>query len=252
MGRHTTGTVIDGPAPDPAPPAEGMSTADKVRFVLRGIGQTLITFGLIVLLFVFYEVYVTNWFASEAQAKVQKQLERTWVDGKGDPLAQLPDGSYPDLPLGTGIANLYIPRLGRDYEFAIVQGTSQDDLEKGPGHYPKTALPGQVGNFAVAGHRMPSVFWNIDQLHEGDPIVVETRTSWDVYRVTRNHIIRPTQVSVVAKNPEHPGSPATRKLLTLTTCNPKWDNYQRLVIQAELTHEDPRGTGARPAELGGL
>src|SRR3954454_16114114 len=103
MGRHTT--VLDGPAPDPAPVHES-TTGDKVRFVLRGIGQTLITFGLIVLLFVFYEVYVTNWFAAEAQSQVKHELVKDWANGKSDPL-ELPAGATPDLPLGKGIANLY-------------------------------------------------------------------------------------------------------------------------------------------------
>src|SRR3954462_5277677 len=136
MGRHTT-AVLDGPAPDPAPPVH-KSTGDKGRFVLRGIGQTLITFGLIVLLFVFYEVYVTNWFAAEAQSQGKHELVKEWANGHDDPLVQLPGGSLPDLPLGKGLANLYIPRLGRDYAYTIVQGTSQDDLAKGPGHYPMT------------------------------------------------------------------------------------------------------------------
>jgi LPXTG-site transpeptidase (sortase) family protein len=132
----------------------------------------------------------------------------------------------------------------------VVEGVAPRDIKLAPGHYPKSQLPGQVGNFAVAGHRTPAIFWNVDQLHGGDVVVVETRTEWFVYKITKVHIIKPTKVSVVAANPEQPGSAATRKLLTLTTCNPKWDNYERLVVQAELARTQLRGTG-RPAELGG-
>jgi sortase A len=219
-----------------------------IRVAIRSLGELLITVGVVVLLFAAYEVYGKAFEVHADQSRLDSALDRQWGQQAPTRPGQKPVADKP-IP-GQGVARLYIPRLGM--QWVVVEGVTKHDIKLAPGHYPDSQLPGQVGNFAVAGHRMPSVFWNIDQLREGDPIVVETRTSWDVYRVTRNHIIRPTQVSVVAKNPEHPGTPATRKLLTLTTCNPKWDNYQRLVIQAELTREDPRGTGTRPAELGGL
>src|SRR4051812_32815352 len=133
MGRHVSGAVLDGPTPEPAPSREGRGTGDKIRFVLRGIGQALITFGLVVLLFVFYEVYVTNWFAAKAQHDVKVSLKTEWQNGEDDPTVPLPGGKVTHLPLGKGIANLYIPRLGRDYAWTIVEGTAQDDLEKGPG-----------------------------------------------------------------------------------------------------------------------
>jgi sortase A len=194
-----------------------------IRVVIRGLGELLITVGVVVLLFAAYEVYGKAFEVHADQSRLDSALDRQW--GQQAPPApgkkQVADKPIP----GQGVARLYIPRLAK--EWVVVEGVSKHDIKLAPGHYPDSQLPGQVGNFA------------------------ETRTSWDVYRVTRNHIIRPTQVSVVAKNPDHPGTPPTRKLLTLTTCNPKWDNYQRLVIQAELTREDPRGKG-RPAELGGL
>jgi sortase A len=247
-----------------------------VRFVLRGIGQTLITFGLIVLLFVFYEVYVTNWFASEAQAEVHKKLEKTWVDGKGDPLAQLPDGSYPKLPLGEGIANLYIPRLGRDYAFTIVEGTSQDDLEKGPGHYPRTARPGEVGNFAVAGHRVGKgePFLNLDHLRAGDAVIVETESHFYVYKVKGDaatndlsdegedgipgrEIVDPSASPILYPVPDHPlGTTPTEKLMTMTTCHPKFTAQQRMVYHAvldpALTWVKPTGTSDMPKSIRAL
>ncbi len=88
-------------------------------------------------------------------------------------------------------------------------------------------MPGEVGNFSVAGHRNVATFWALDQLQEGDPIVVETRDTWYVYQVTQEHIVRPTQVEVVAPVPNYPGATPTKRMLTLTTCHPKMDNYQR-------------------------
>jgi LPXTG-site transpeptidase (sortase) family protein len=215
-----------------------------IRVVIRGLGELLITVGVVVLLFAAYEVYGKAFEVHADQSRLDSALDRQW--GQQAPPApgkkQVADKPIP----GQGVARLYIPRLAK--EWVVVEGVSKHDIKLAPGHYPDSQLPGQVGNFAVAGHRMPSVFWDIDQLHEGDSIVVETRTSWDVYRVTRNHIIRPTQVSVVAKNPDHPGTPPTRKLLTLTTCNPKWDNYQRMIVWAEQIRTQPQSAG-KPAEV---
>src|SRR6202012_5600293 len=124
-----------------------------VRFYLRGLCQTLLTCGVLVLLFVVYEVWVTNIFAHAAQSKVQHQLVQAWAQGK-DPLKPLPGSTSVTIPTGTGIANIYTPRLGYSFGCTIFEGPDDADLEKGPGHYLDTALPGAVGNFAVAGHRV--------------------------------------------------------------------------------------------------
>jgi sortase A len=112
-------------------------------------------------------------------------------------------------------------------------------------------MPGQVGNFSVAGHRTPAIFWDLDQLQNNDEIVVETKDTWYVYRMNRSQIVLPTAVQVVAPVPDEPGKKATQAMLTITTCNPKFNNYQRLVVHATL---DPSQTRAhdkgRPASLG--
>ncbi len=205
------------------PERPGTTWGDRVRFVLRGIGQTLITLGVVVVLFVVYEVYVTNWFAEHQQSQVRSALTREWRDTTTDPLLPLPGQSGPTLPDGQGIAYLYIPRLGRDYGYAIVQGTSPADLEKGPGHYVGTALPGQPGNFAVAGHRVGKgePFLNLDHLRAGDAVVVQTESTWFVYRigarpatspragptaVPGREIVDPSDGEVLLPVPDHPGS----------------------------------------------
>src|SRR3954471_4472127 len=150
----TQSTVVPPPSAPQGRPR--MTAGDKVRFVLRGIGQTLITLGLVVLLFVVYEVWITNLFAAREQSKVTDALKQEWQQNK-DPLLPLPGNKDPSIPLGSGIGILYIPRLGRDLRFTIVQGdtvTRDAELDKGPAHYKDTALPGQIANFAVAGHRV--------------------------------------------------------------------------------------------------
>jgi sortase A len=233
-----------------APPASDRprSFGDWTRFFARGLGQTLITLGVVVLLLVVYEVYVTNWLAHRNQQKVHSALEKEWAGGL-DPLGS---GRSTTIPLGVGIANLYIPRLGRDYAWTIVEGTSESDLEKGPGHYPGTALPGELGNFALAGHRVGKgePFLNLDHLTVGDAVIVETETYWYVYRVKGagsdlsatapdgipgREIVYPDNSDVLLPVPDHPGAaPTTGHYLTMTTCHPKFTATQRMVVHAVL------------------
>jgi sortase A len=88
-------------------------------------------------------------------------------------------------------------------------------------------------------------------MRAGDPIVVETRTSYFVYRVTANRIVRPDQVEVVAPVPDRPGVAPTTAMVTITTCNPKWDNYQRLIVHGTLERSQPRSAGLPPELRGG-
>jgi sortase A len=251
--------TVEEATPDRNPASASRRTwGDWVRFVLRGIGQLLVTAGVIVLLFVVYEVYVTNYFAHQAQAKVKRDVITQWQQddqqGKRDPLLALPGSSAPALPDGKGIAFLYIPRLGRDYGWAIVQGTSDADLEKGPGHYVGTALPGQVGNFAVAGHRVGKgePFLNLDHLQACDSVIVQTQSKWFVYRVKGTdhgnidstdrdgipgrEIVSPSDGAVLDPVPDHPDRGPTERLMTMTTCHPKFTASQRMVLHAKLWH----------------
>jgi sortase A len=274
-GRSADAPVATQDRPDAAvvtrrPPS---TTGDKVRFVLRGVGQTLITGGLVVLLFVVYEVYVTNFFAHRDQVRVHDKLEQEWAGGQ-DPLA-LPGINQSGIPLGAGIANLYIPRFGKDFAFTIVQGTDESSLEKGPGHYDGTALPGGVGNFAVAGHRVGKgePFLNLDHLQPGDDVIVETKTDWYVYvvegdvrtgdlsvrdanNVPGREIVDPSDTEVIDPIPDSPGrvpSPADH-YMTMTTCHPKFTATQRMIVHAQLDPSltVPHTAATMPAAISAL
>jgi sortase A len=258
---------------EPRPPS-GRDTAELVRAGVRGLGQTLITAGFVLLLFVVYEVWVSNIFADQAQSKVHKQFAAAVKAGK-DPLQgvdklSLPAGQQVVIPAGAGFANLYIPRFGKDYAETIVQGTNAEDLNKGPGHYDGSAVPGQIGDFAVAGHRVGQgePFLNLDQLRAGDPIVVQTGANWYVYRVMGNQstdnlaqldsqgipgreIVSPNAVQVIAPVPDHVGEVPTRALMTMTTCNPKYSANQRMIVHAVLVRSVPASGSATPRELPG-
>nr|WP_309246245.1 class E sortase [Verrucosispora sioxanthis] len=223
----------------------------RVRTGLRFSGELLITFGLVVLLFAGYEIWGKSAIVDAHQGELSEQLAQAWApEPVTDPTVSAsasPSAKPKPAVQGTPIAGLYIPKF--DKEWIVVEGVGQQDIRYAPGHYPDSAMPGQVGNFSVAGHRNRATFWRLDELREGDPILVEGRNEWYVYQVTESLVVKPTQVEVVAPVPGRPGEKPTKRMLTLTTCNPKFDNYERLIIHAELTRTQPKAEG-RPAELG--
>ncbi|MEU4526866.1 class E sortase [Micromonospora ureilytica] len=226
------------------------SIGSRLRTGVRVTGEVLITFGLVVLLFAGYEVWGKSAIVDAHQNDLNNELTQAWAPTDNPTVAPSVGPSVkPSPPVrGKPLAGLYIPKL--DKNWVVVEGVTQQDIRFAPGHYPTSALPGQVGNFSVAGHRNRATFWRLDELDEGDPIVVESKTDWYVYRVSQSRIVKPTQVEVVAPVPGEPDKKATKRMLTLTTCNPKFDNYQRLIIHAELDRTQPKSAG-RPAELGG-
>ncbi|MFE9956232.1 class E sortase [Micromonospora sp. NPDC005299] len=224
------------------------TVGSRLRAVVRGTGEVLITFGLVVLLFAGYEIWGKAVIVDAHQNDLSSQLAQEWG---ADPTVGPTTGpsAKPKPPAeGKPVAGLYLPKF--DKHWVVVEGVSPDDIRYAPGHYPKSAMPGQVGNFAIAGHRIRATFWRLDELRPGDAVVVETQTEWFIYKVYQQRIVKPYQVEVVAPVPGKPNEPPTEKLLTLTTCNPKFDNYQRLIIHARLDHVQAKATG-RPAELEG-
>jgi len=230
--------------PETEPPTPGASHA--LRLLSRTVGEILVTAGVVVLLFVGYQLVWTNVQADRAAQAHTDELIQAWQ--------RAPVSQEFDLPLKTGqpFALLHIPRLGDNYRVPVVEGVSLDALAEGVGHYPGTALPGETGNFSVAGHRATNgePFAYLDQLREGDAVVVETATTWYTYVVYVERIVVPTHVAVILPVPGHPGKLPTEELLTLTTCNPRWASYERLIFHAKLVEALPK-TAGRPAALEG-
>ncbi|MFY1705252.1 class E sortase [Micromonospora sp. WMMA1923] len=224
----------------------------RLRTGIRFSGEVLITFGLVVLLFAGYEIWGKSVMVDAHQSDLSDQLAQEWAPTDDPTVAPSATPSAPATPKppveGKPIAGLYIPKL--DKSWIVVEGVSQKDIRYAPGHYPDSAMPGQVGNFSVAGHRNRATFWRLDELNNGDVIVAESKTTWFVYRVSKNHIVKPSQVEVVAPVPGRPRAKPTQAMLTLTTCNPKFDNYERLIVHAELDRKMAKSEG-RPSELEG-
>jgi sortase A len=238
---------------------------DGWRMAVRGVGQLLITLGIIILLFVVYELWITGLYTRAEQHKLFTQITRDWLGKHGVGEISTADPHIAHIPFGSGIAVLRIPRFGKGYAMVVVEGTGTSDLEKGPGHYPGTAFPGQVGNFAVAGHRTTYLhpFYNINELKSGDKIVLETKTMWFTYtvensppakgypRVPFQEIVSPSDVAVAYSVPDQPNPDAkpSLKMLTFTSCNPRYSAAQRIVVHAVLTQALHRGPGVVPPAL---
>jgi sortase A len=253
--------ATDGVAADADADADGTHAAgaidapgDRWRTVVRSLGELLVTVGVVLLLFVVYELWVTDLLNAQAQSKLDQSLHDQW--GASAPAAAPGAPGAPDrgpFAVGQAFAILHIPRLGADYHRVIVEGTDQDQLTQGPGHYIGTAFPGERGNVALAGHRVGrgSPFLDLDALRPGDPIIVETRTSWFVYRVLGDaasgnvgtdpsgipgeEVVLPTNLSVISPTPGAAATaPPSGSYLTLTTCHPRFSARQRLVVHAKL------------------
>jgi sortase A len=206
-----------------------------VRLLIRSLGELCITAGLIMLLFVAYELWGTGAYTQAQQHKLGDELSRSWTASGGKVTTER-------VRLGHGLALIRIPRLGKNFHYVIIEGVSVADLRKGPGHYPGTAMPGQIGNFVVSGHRTTYLapFNKLGELRGGDKILIDTRASQYVYKVTSTKVVQPSDVSVAAPVPEHPRANPTKRLITLTTCNPKYSAAQRLIVFGQLVSTTPR------------
>ena len=233
----------------PAVPVRTRTTGDVVRTIVRGIGQTLITVGLVVLLFCLYELKITNLYTAAEQNKLAENLEQAWAAA---PPAGQPGTKPAPVEIGDGWAALRIPALGEDYRKVVVSGVGVEELKRGPGHYPGTAEPGELGNVVLSGHRTTygAPFADFGELPVGAAVVLETRDTWFTYRVTDVRIVAPTAVEVTYPVPGKPGAEPTERLLTMTTCHPKYSAKQRLIVSAELEATLAKSAGDPPALTG--
>ena len=229
---------------------------DHTRVIITGTGEALITLGVIILLFCVYQLYYTNVEANRAQAEERAELRDNWQPpAPPDPSdAAEPEPvpeDFSDVAPSDGIAIMHIPELGDSWEKPILEGVDLDLLARGLGHYPDSAMPGEIGNFAVAGHRMThgEPFRNLDNLEPGDVVIVETEHNWYRYVMDEYEIVLPTAVDVVAPVPKQPGVEPTEPIITLTTCHPRWSSEKRLIWWGHLESVQSKAAGT-PPELG--
>lgn len=216
-----------------------------MRRVLGAVGRALVTVGLLLLLFVAYQLWGTGLYTARAQNDLQEQFEQaqraartttTTTPVSDDPVVSTPTtlAPFPAPPEGEVMGRIGIPKIGVD-QF-VVEGVDVDDLRKGPGHYPSTQMPGHEGNSAIAGHRTTygAPFGDLDQLAVGDEIRMTTVQGAFRYQVIEQLVVDPSQIEVLDPLPD-PARPGHQlSTLTLTTCNPKYSAEQRLIVRAAL------------------
>ena len=132
---------------------------------------------------------------------------------------------------------LIIPEIGVDA--VVVQGEDDASLERGPGHAPYTALPGQPGNCVIAAHRnlYGSYFYRVDELLPGAKITLRTPHQSYTYQVIQMFQVADTDAATVKALPP-PGSPP---MLTIYTCTlPRSTN--RIVITSQLMTEEQKAS----------
>ncbi len=208
-----------------------------VRGVAGLLGELLVTVGVVLLLFVGWQLWWTDVVSDADAAQVVDALQADfdspeWVQPK-------------HVKLGDAFAIVRIPRFGAKFARPLYEGTTRDILQRGIGHYTNTAMPGEVGNLAMAGHRTTygKPFNQIATLEKGDVVLVETKSTWYVYRVSGHEIVPPTQVSVLLPVPNQPDAEPTEAVLTMTSCHPEFSARERFVVHATLDASYPHDQG---------
>ncbi|GAA2299159.1 hypothetical protein GCM10009853_064260 [Glycomyces scopariae] len=209
-----------------------------LRSTVRGLGEALITLGAVVLMYAAYEVFGVSEAINAEQDTLSTDLDTIWEaeeDDEGNPVPEL----------GDVFARMWAPDI-RAESWTLVEGTEPADIEYAPGRYLDGAMPGEQGNFTLAGHNVPAIFQKIRDLQPGDKVVIETKDYFYVYEVQEHVVVDETQVDITAPVPGDPGSePGDEDYwLTLFTCHPLWDNYERYVVYSQLVdtiERDPAG-----------
>lgn len=193
------------------------------------VGEIVLTLGLVVVLFAVYQLWWTN---------VTAQRETAAARAQALSLISINPGAQPTG--GTAFALMYIPRLrDRVWQTPVIQGVQPAELARGIGHYPQTAMPGAVGNFAVAGHRATNgePFADFDRLQRGDVVIVQTAQAWFTYRLEKDQIVSPAAVWTIEPQPLPTGTLANDKVVTLTTCHPRWASTSRWIYWGSLVSQ---------------
>jgi len=219
--------------------------------ILTVTGLLMIAIGLSSLGWMGYQYFGTNGPAQEAAKSEVSQLQDQWNNGDGidvpDPSATPSAGAtatssasaaqgpkYTQAQLDKAMALLTIPSLGANYKVPILVGTSDYALGRGVGWYENTQLPGQIGNFAIAGHRIThgEPFARLLELKPGDKVIVETKSYIFTYEVDQSPsklTVKDVDTWVLDPVPGKTGVKPTQALITLTTCQDLFHSPDRSV-----------------------
>ena len=219
--------------------------------ILTITGLLLIAVGVSSLGWMGYQYFGTNAPAQEAAKSEVSQLQNQWNNGDGidvpDPSASASAGpnapssaaattgpKYTQAQLDKAMAILTIPLFGPDFKVPILVGTSDYALGRGVGWYENTQLPGQIGNFALAGHRIThgEPFARLLELKPGDTVIIETKSYIFTYVIDASPsklTVKDVDTWVLDPVPGKTGVKPTQALITLTTCQDLFHSPDRSV-----------------------
>ncbi|MDR1635680.1 MAG: class E sortase [Bifidobacteriaceae bacterium] len=269
-------------------PAEGDQTASSAsrrqrsdqRKKRRGaavvgvIGEVLITLGVVLGLYVVWELVWTDVEANAEASDIRQQIveDKEWIEPapaaggqyapQHDPAVDPPPVDENPLAVpafGEAWGILHVPRWGEGYQVPIVEGTHRVKiLNKGLiGHYEGTQGPGEIGNFATSAHRTTygKPYNKVADLQAADSLVVETAQYYFVYKVLPGErgrdcetncgreIVYPSATRVIWPVPNEADGEPTQRIMTMTTCHPMFSAEQRYVIWGELAYWTDKSEG---------
>jgi sortase A len=227
--------------------------------VLGVIGDLLVTAGVLVLLFIAWQQWFNDLVVAKQHAEEAQHISQSLGTAKSDTTKPADGWGTPKVspqPANAEVFGvMYVPRFGATYSVPLAGGTTTagtlDTI--GVGHYDDTAMPGAVGNFAVAGHRTThgAPFNKIADLQIGDEIYVKTADGWYTYTFRNLEYVKPTQVSVLEPSPDEAGVSTKDRLMTMTSCNPMYSATERIVAFSTFSSWQPTSAGP-PAALEGI
>lgn len=217
-----------------------------------GLGLVLVGAGVVLLGYVGWQLYGTNYVSQQRHDRTVEALREAWAGDDPGPAGTDTDSRADSVRTGgtTADAIVRVPAFGEDFAVPLVEGIEDEALASGLGHFPESVGPGEPGNFALAGHRIThgEPLRDLPDLVVGDEIVVETRdwvhtyvldTGGDDLRVpfTATWVVGPTPT-----NPDGGVSPdpAETRLITVTTCAELFHTDDRLVAFGHLVSSRPR------------
>ncbi len=254
-------------APELTRPRKARPVRGRHRVSVIGVlGELLITAGVLVLLFLAWQLWWNDAIMASQQTSSAASRSQSWIAEAAAPLTpQAPvDAAQPPIDFGEPpvamapnhgeiLGVLYVPRFGADYARNIAQGTTLDVLNSmylGVGRYESSQMPGEIGNMAIAAHRSA---WGggmhlINELQLGDAVYVQTQDGYYTYRFRNFEYVQPSAADVLDPVPRQPGVPPQERFITLTTCNPLLSTAERIIAYGVFESWQPLSAGP-PAEI---
>ncbi len=181
-------------------------------------------------LFIAYQLWFTNQVSDSQAVAISNELREGLKAQSFSSESSVIEVAVSGQPYTvSSIGLVYIPRLKSDvWATPILVGVGHRELSLGVGYYPGAAMPGESGNFAIAGHRATNgePFARFENLKAGDQVFIQTRAGWFEYQLLENKKIPDSATWVLDAQPKgiELGS---SQLITLTTCDPRWNSTRR-------------------------